>query len=184
MRPLELLCLAAAGLPLLAQAQTIDYARSEIVFISTQMNVPVEGRFRKFTAQIRFDPKNLAASQAQIEVDLGSVDTGSEEADSEVKKKGWFNLAAFPTAKFVSTGVRQLGPDRFEAQGKLTIKGITRDITAPFTVKKSGTATAYEGGFTLLRLQFKIGEGVWSDTDTVADEVQVRFRIVQSGTAG
>ncbi len=64
---------------------------------------------------------------------------------------------------------------------KLSIKGIGQDITAPFTVKRAGDAATYEGGFTLKRLQFKIGEGAWSDTDTVADEVQVKFRIVTTG---
>ena len=173
--------LAVAALP--AAAQTVDYAKSEIGFVSKQMNVPVEGRFDRFAVQIHFDPKKPSASRAQIEVDLASVSTGSADADSEVKKKAWFNLAAFPTAKFVSTGVKSVGGERFEAQGKLTIKGVTRDVVAPFTVKSAGASTVFEGAFTLMRLQFDIGEGAWSDTDTVADEVQVRFRIVQSGKA-
>ncbi|HZP92925.1 MAG TPA: YceI family protein [Burkholderiales bacterium] len=173
--------LALAALP--AAAQTVDYAKSEISFVSKQMNVPVEGRFDSFAAQIRFDPKKPSEGQAQIEVDLASVSTGSADADTEVKKKAWFNLAAFPTAKFVSTEVRSVGPGRFEAQGKLTIKGVTRDVVAPFTVKTAGASTVFEGVFPLMRLQFNVGEGAWSDTETVADEVQVRFRIVQSGKA-
>jgi polyisoprenoid-binding protein YceI len=177
---LRVLCLVAVALPLRAPAQAVDYDKSEIGFVSRQMNVPVEGRFRKFTAQVRFDPRNLAAARAEIEVDLGSIETGSEEADTEVRKKGWFNLVAFPRARFVSTGVRALGADRFEAKGLLSIKGATRDITAPFSVKRTDESVVYEGGFTLLRLQFNIGEGIWSDTETVADEVQVRFRFVQS----
>jgi polyisoprenoid-binding protein YceI len=79
--------------------------------------------------------------------------------------------------------VRALGADRFEARGQLSIKGMTRDVIAPFTVKRTGESTVYEGGFSLSRLQFSIGEGIWSDTETVADEVQVRFRIVQARDA-
>ncbi len=164
-----------------ATAANVDYARSEITFVSRQMNVPVQGRFRKFSAKLDFDPTKLAAARAEIEVDLASIDTGSQDADAEVGKKAWFNTSTFPTAKFISSAVKQAGPDKFEARGKLSIKGAGQDITAPFTVKRTGDAITYEGGFILKRLQFKIGDGVWSDTETVADEVQVRFRIVTTG---
>ena len=173
------LVLCASSLP--AAAAGVDYAKSEITFVSRQMNVPVQGRFRKFTAQIAFDPTKPAASRAVIEVELGSIDTGSADADAEVGKKAWFNTSAFPIAKFASRSVTQSGPDKFEARGKLSIKGIDQDVAAPFSVKRAGDAVTYEGGFSLKRLQFKIGEGIWSDTDTVADEVQVKFRIVTSG---
>src|SRR3954470_5768101 len=169
----------AAGAP--AQAADVDYTRSTITFVSKQMNVAVQGSFKKFTAKVDFDPKKLAAAKAQIDVDLGSIDTGSPEADTEVSKKGWFNTSAFPTAKFVSSAVSQSGPDKYEVRGKLSIKGIGQDVVAPFTVKRAGDAVTYEGRFNLKRLQFKIGEGVWSDTDTVADDVQVNFRIVTTG---
>jgi polyisoprenoid-binding protein YceI len=170
---LPLLALIAISAP--ATAENVDYAKSEFTFVSKQMNVPVQGRFKKFTAQIVFDAK------AEIAVDLASIDTGSDEADEEVGKKAWFNTGTFPAAKFSSNAVKQTGPDRYEVRGKLTIKGIGQDVIAPFSVKRVGDAVTYEGAFTLKRLQFKIGEGVWSDTETVADEVQVKFRIVATG---
>jgi polyisoprenoid-binding protein YceI len=169
----------AIGTP--ASAANVDYAKSEITFVSKQMNVPVQGRFRKFAAQIVFDSRKLASSRAEIEVELASVDTGSTEANDEVAKKAWFNTSAFPTAKFVSSAVTETGPDHFQANGKLSIKGIGQDVAAPFSVKRAGDTVTYEGGFTLKRLQFRIGEGVWSDTETVADEVQVKFRILTTG---
>ena len=176
---LPLLALMAISTP--APAGNVDYAKSEITFVSKQMNVPVQGRFKKFTAQIVFDPKKLASSKAEIAVDLASVDTGSAEADEEVGKKAWFNTSAFPAAKFSSSAVKPTGPDRYEARGKLSIKGIGQDVISAFSVKRVGDAVTYEGAFTLKRLQFKIGEGVWSDTETVADEVQVKFRLVTTG---
>jgi polyisoprenoid-binding protein YceI len=83
------------------------------------------------------------------------------------------------TTRPPKSGARPLGSGQYQAQGELSIKGITRKITVPFTVRRAGGATVYEGGFTLMRLSFNIGEGVWSDTDTVANEVEVRFRLVQ-----
>jgi polyisoprenoid-binding protein YceI len=171
--------LIASPTPGRAQHVTaIDLARSEIKFVSRQMNVPVEGRFRKFNAKIDFDPAKLASSKAEVEVDLGSIDAGSEEADDEVKGKGWLNIAAYPTARFVSTAVKAAGPGRYEVTGKMTVKGRTIDLKAPFAVKQEGANSVFEGAFTLLRLSWGIGDGAWSDPDTVANEVQVRFRLV------
>jgi polyisoprenoid-binding protein YceI len=72
--------------------------------------------------------------------------------------------------------VKALGNNKFEATGTLTIKGTSREVTAPFTVSEANRLRTVEGQFPLKRLQYRIGEGPWSDTDTVADEVLVRFR--------
>lgn len=160
-----------------AQApQKVIADRSYIRFVTKQMNVPVEGRFRKFDATVAFDPAKPEATKARFEVDLGSIDLGNAEGETEAKGKAWLDAKGFPQAKFVATTVKAVGPGRFEAAGPLTIKGITQNIVAPFALAQSGGMRTVEGQFTLKRLQFRIGEGVWSDTDTVADEALVRFR--------
>src|SRR5258707_14146550 len=83
-------------------AANVDYANSEITFVSKQMNVPVQGRFRKFTAQIAFDPQKLASAKAEIGADLANIDTGRADAEAAVGKKAWFNTSDFPAATFVS----------------------------------------------------------------------------------
>jgi polyisoprenoid-binding protein YceI len=180
------LCVALClGVSLPAEAesiQAIDASRSAVTFVARQMGVPAEGRFGRFSAQVAFDPARLSESRAQIDIALDSIDTGVAEVDSEVKRRAWFDTARFPTATFVSSTVRSLGGDRYEVAGKLTIKGRTRDIAAPFTVRHASGATLFEGAFALKRLEYGIGEGIWSDTDAVADEVQIRFRL--TGTAG
>jgi polyisoprenoid-binding protein YceI len=140
------------------------------------MNVPVEGRFKRFDATVTFDPAKPEATKADFEVDLASIDLGNEEGETEARGKSWFHVAAFPKAKFSATSVKALAPGRFEARGRLTIKGIGQDITAPFSVADAAGLRTVEGQFPLKRLQYKIGEGPWSDTDTVADEVLVKFR--------
>lgn len=173
----------AAGTARSAEFNQVLLDKSQVSFVSKQMNVPVEGKFTKFTAQVAFDPAKPEAGKAQIEIDTASIDTGSQEANEEVVTKNWFNVKAFPTAKFVSGGVKPLGSNRYEVAGKLTIKGITRDVVAPVTFKPEGSNASFEGAFAIKRLEYKIGEGAWSDTDTVADEVQVRFKLVVAASA-
>jgi polyisoprenoid-binding protein YceI len=171
--------LAASAL----NAAAVEYGtllpeRSQVTFTSRQMGVPVEGRFNKFSAAISFDPAKPEAGKAQIEIDLASIDAGSEEANDEVKTKSWFNPREFPTAKFVSEGVRSLGKNRLEARGKISIKGRTRDVTLPVDYKLDGANAVLEGTIPILRSQFGLGDGPWADTSVVADEVPVKFRLV------
>lgn len=161
-----------------AELSSIVADKSQLTFVFKEMNVPVEGRFKKFDAQLSLDPSKPESGKARVEVDLASIDAGSSDADGEVKGKQWFNVAAFPKATFVATAIKALGDGRYEAHGPLTIKGVGRDTTATFTIRSDAAGTWIEGGFILPRLQFKIGEGEWSDTDTVADAVQVKFKLL------
>jgi polyisoprenoid-binding protein YceI len=157
---------------------TVLYDKSRISCVSRQENVPVEAQFKKFTAQIAFDPGRPEAGKAQIDIELDSFDIGFAEYNEDAKGKNWFDVRNFPRAKFVSTSMRALGGGRFEARGPLTIKGKTSEVVAPFTYKEDGGTGVFDGVFAIKRLQYNIGEGVWKDTAVVADEVQIRFRIM------
>lgn len=162
-----------------AGAQGLLIDKSEIRFVCKQLGVNVEGRFRKWRANIVFLPKDLAKSKAELEIDLGSVDLASDESETELKGSLWFNTAKFPVAHFVSTSIRNVGGDRYEVAGKLTLKGITKDVVVPIELKKDATGNSVtEGSFALKRIDYKIGEGMWADTEMVADEVVVRIRMV------
>ncbi len=160
--------------------QKVDPARSEITFVSKQMGVPVEGRFRKFDAQVSFDPKKPEAGKIAFSIDLGST-TVSPDADAELPKAIWFNVPKFPQATFQSGAIKAAGPGKFEVAGKLAIKGSSRDVVVPVTLTQAGAITTANGSFAIKRLDFKIGEGDWADTSMVANDVQVKFKLTLSG---
>ncbi len=161
--------------PALAQ---LDTAKSSVVAISKQMGVPVEGVFKRFSAQVSFDPARPAEGKASLEIDIASFDLGDADFNRETAKKEWFDAAKFPKATFVTTAIKPAGAGKYEAAGKLTIKGKTLDVVAPVSFKTEGGQQVFEGTLPIKRLAFNIGEGEWKDTATVADEVQIRFRIV------
>jgi polyisoprenoid-binding protein YceI len=162
-----------------AGAQGVLIDKSEIRFVSKQMGVNVEGRFRKWKANIVFLPKDLGHSKADFEIDLGSIDLASEESETEVKGRLWFDTGKFPVARFATTAFRETGSDKYEVAGTLTIKGVTRDALVPIAIRKDAAGNSVaEGNFTVKRLDFKIGEGEWADPGTVANEVLVRVRMV------
>ncbi len=177
---LAALALAALAGPALAD-QKLLADQSEIRFVSKQMGVPVEGRFRKFDAQLAFDPGRPATSKVRFDVDTGSATLGVPEADAELPKPVWFNATQFPQASFQSTAIKVLGEGRFEVAGKLTIKGATQEVVVPVALAPSGANTVATGSFAVKRLAFKVGENEWADTSMVADEVQVRLKLVLTG---
>ena len=156
-------------------------AQSEVGFVSKQMGVPVEGRFKKFDAQLAFDPTKPETAKLAFTVDIASATLGSPEPDAELPKAPWFNTSKFPQATFQSSAVKGLGGGKFEVTGKLTIKGTVRDVTVPVALTQSAAITTASGQFTIKRLVFKIGEGEWSDTGMVADDVQVKFKLALTG---
>src|SRR5690606_15652926 len=105
----------------------------------------------------------------------------SREADAELVKPVWFNVAQFPKATFESRSIKRLEGARYEVAGKLSIKGVSSDVVVPVTLSQSGATTTATGSFPIQRLSFRIGEKEWSDTAMVADEVQVSFKIALSG---
>jgi len=168
-------------LPTLAEAAEYTkelLEKSSINFVSKQMSVPVEGVFKKFTAKVRINPAKPEAGMAQIEIDLASIDAGSMEANDEVKGKNWFSVTEFPKASFVSSSVKLLGAGKFEAAGKLTIKGKSMEVHAPFTLKEDKGLLNVDGLFTINRLDYGIGSGLWSDVSVVANEVQIKFHLL------
>ena len=154
--------------------------KSAIKFVYRQMNVPMEGSFARYSSQLRFDPAKPAAATASFQIDLNTIDTGATDADEEVRGKLWFNTKAFPQASFVSNSVIALGGNRFEVRGKLTIKGKTQDITAPLSFSQDGPNGLFEAAFSIRRADFAIGEGAWADFGTVANDVQIKIRLLAS----
>ena len=155
--------------------------QSEIVFVSKQMGVPVEGRFKKFEAQIAFDPAKPATGKIAFTVDMASATLGVKETDAELPKADWFNTAKFARATFQSSSIKAVGAGKFEVSGVLNIKGVNQNVVIPVTLTQAGTNTTAVGTFALKRLVFKIGDNEWSDTSMVADEVQVKFKFALSG---
>jgi len=175
MKALALLLMSLA-LPVWAQDWKLDSGKSQVRFVIKQMNVPIEGGFKRFLAQAAFDPAKPEAGHFRVDVDTASVDSGSPEGDDEVKRPAWFDVKAHPWATFVAKSVRRDGEGRFTAIGDLSIKGVSRPLAVPFGLTRQGGGWLAQGRFPLLRSAYGIGSGDWADV--VADGLEVRFSLV------
>lgn len=179
MKPIQSLLLASLFASALAGAAVLktDPAKSSVTATFKQMGVPVEAKFKQFTAQIDYDAAKPAASKATVEIHTASLDLGDPDYNKEVTKKEWFNTAQFPKASFVSTAIAPAGAGKFNVAGKLTIKGRSANVNFPLSVKTEAGKQVFEGQLPIKRLAFNIGEDEWKDTSMVADEVVIKFRV-------
>ena len=165
--------LAAGAAPL-----KTDTAKSSVSATFKQMNVPVEAKFRTFSANIDYDAARPAAASASVDITTASLDVGDPDMNKEVAKKDWFNSAQFPKATFVSSAIAPAGPGKLTVTGTLTIKGKASKVSFPLTVRGEGGKQLFEGALPIRRLAYNIGDGEWKDTSMVADEVVIRFRVL------
>lgn len=170
---------ALLGLSLAAIAAPLktDPAKSSVSAVFKQMNVPVEAKFKKFSAAIDYDAAKPEASRASMDIDTASLDLGEADMNREVAKKEWFNATQFPKATFVSSSIKPAGAGKLTVTGKLAIKGKTSDVSFPLTVKTEAGKQVFEGALPIKRLAYNIGEGEWKDTSIVADDVLIKFRV-------
>ena len=160
---------------------TLDPASSLLRFTFEQAGANNTGRFGKYTADVAFSPENLAASKIDVSIDIASLDTGDKERDDTLKSADLFDPTKFPKARFVSSKISTVGAGRYEAQGKLTIRNVTKDIKLPITFqtkeekgKQMGFLT---GRYSLKRLEYGVGQGEWKSLEWVKDDVIVTFSL-------
>jgi len=172
----------AATAPAAAATQhyTLDQSKSALEFAFSQAGAQNKGHFGRFTVSFDFAPAELAASHLEVQVDTTSVDTGDKERDDTLKGADLFSVQKFPQAHFSATQIVKTATG-FEAQGKLTIRDVTRDTRLPFTFRtatEQGASVGYmTGKVTIKRLDFGVGQGDWKDTDQVGNDVVVSFAL-------
>jgi polyisoprenoid-binding protein YceI len=150
---------------------------SVLTFTAVQQDAEFEGRFESFDAAIEFAADALSSSAFDVTVDIASVNTDYDDRDETLRGPEFFDAERWPQGRFEASRFESLGGDAYEAVGELTLRDQTRPLTVPFTFTPRGTAAELTGEVVISRLEFGIGQGEWTDTTWVGDEVTVRFRL-------
>jgi polyisoprenoid-binding protein YceI len=170
---LAALLFAALAVPASAAHWTVDAAKSKLGFSVAWSGEPFNGTFKKWTADIEFDPTDLAHSHVVAVIDMASEASDDPDSDESLKGALGFAVDKFPTARFETTGFKRLPGGDFLAQGKLTIRGISRPLELPFKLDIRGNHAHMTGKAVILRTDFGVGQGEWASPKPVAHEVTV-----------
>ncbi len=180
-RSKSLLLLPAAFIASLALAATqwaMQPKQSELTFTAVQAGAPFQGKFETFSANIRFDPNDIGNSRFEVKIDLASVNSSDGERDDTLRSSDLFAVNKWPTATYVAERFEHRGGTKFAAIGKLTLRGVTREVPIEFTFETNKSGAWLKGSGKLKRLDFGVGQGEWKDTESVANEVQVHYALL------
>ena len=162
----------------------IDQKVSQLEFIATQKSAKTSGVFKTYKlVQLEFDPEKLSEAVVKIEIDVNSLSVSNTLVEQTLTSSQWFNVSEFPKATFVSNEFKSLGGESYEVSGDLQIKDIVKPAVVKLTINTliddtTGTEVIEaKGATTLSRLSYKIGQGEWSSTDDLADDVQLTIHI-------
>ena len=167
-----------AALPARAADWQVDPAKSRLGFSGVQTGVPFQGSFGTWQAEIGFDPAHPETGHAKVTIDLASAKTGDTQRDTALPQPEWFDTASHPQASFVADHFVAKGGDAYEAPGKLTIRGIGKDVVLPFTLAITGDKATAKGHLSLVRTSFGVGQGVWATGEWVGLDVGVDVDLV------
>ena len=155
-------------------AYTLAAAQSTLTYAFTQAGAENQGQFKSFA--VSFDP----AGRLDVVIDMRSFDTGDQQRNSVLGGRDFFDATQYPQSRFTASRIEKTATG-YAAVGSLTLRGVRRNVTIPFTWRTAtvqGRPVGYlSGQMTLRRLDFGVGQGQWQSTEWVANEVTVRYSL-------
>jgi len=133
--------------------QSLDWKIAEPYAIKFEAGDP-SGEFSGLKGTIKFDEKNLAASQFNVTVDVASINTGNGMKNTHAKSANWFDAEKYPTIAFTSSTISKTATG-FEAKGTLEMHGVKKEIILPFTFSNN----TFSANIEVNRLDFNIDDG-------------------------
>jgi len=151
--------------------------KSEIKFTVKNFGINTSGSLNGLKGAITFNTADLPSSSFNVSADINTVNTGMESRDSHLKKEEYFDAEKFPTISFVSKNITK-DQNGYIVTGGLTIKGITKTISFPFTVQNTvqsqDEGIIFIGSFSINRKDFDIG----GSSAVLGNNVDVSLKVV------
>jgi polyisoprenoid-binding protein YceI len=163
-----------------ATATAARYARAgtggTLTFTFTQADAASTGGFPKFSTELAWDEKTQSPERLDVTVQVAALETQDQERDDTLKSEDLLNVAKFPTAHYSAASFTRSGGD-FVAQGRLTLRGVTRDLRLPLRIQATANGLTLSGEVTIRRLDYGVGQGDWKSTEWVSDDVKLQYKV-------
>lgn len=158
----------ALAAPAAAEPYVMDKSHASVGFRVDHLGFSaVSGQFREFDAQIDFDPKAVEDTRVRFVIDAASIDTNWRQRDEALRGADFFDVARYPQIVFESTAVTPTGANRARVEGRVTLRGVTREVAFDAVLNKIGPSPfdpdLTVAGFTVTgeidRTEFDMGFG-------------------------
>ncbi len=165
----------AAAVPVQGGATALDAQNTKLQFVCAHVGPkpdPRKGSFSKLTGKAQIDPATKSLKSIVIDIDTNSLQTDFDKLTTHLKSPDFFEVRRFPTAKFESTKIEPASGTS-QITGKLTLHGVTKEITIPAHVEITDAGLHLSSEFTISRLDF----GMTFDPKKVEDKVALTVTI-------
>ncbi len=150
--------LSLAGSGKAAAAEwSVDPEKSEVSFEASGSGYNAKGVFKAYKAEIEFDPDMPQQASIRVTLEMKSATTDTADVDQTLQSDDFFDPGRYPSALFAARGAKPDGDGRFILDGQLTLKGVTRPVTLPFSIDIESGVAAVRGETTINRLDFGVG---------------------------
>ncbi|MEM7775955.1 MAG: YceI family protein [Pseudomonadota bacterium] len=166
-----------------AQSWTVVSTESRIGFSGTHAGTTFKGTFETWSAEIRFDPEDLANSKAVVTVDLTSARTGNATYDKTLPSADWLDTASAKTAVFETQSITRTDNGDYLADGQLRLRGADIPVKLAFTLKIDGETAVMTGTSTIARLDFGIGKTSDASGAWVSLEIPLEIKVTAKRTS-
>ena len=112
----------------------VNPQKSEVTFEATGSGYNTKGIFK--TTRPRSSSTLMTPEEASVRVTLecASATTGAADVDQTLQSQEFFDPGRYPTAEFVARGAKPDGDGKYILNGRLTLKGVTKPVTLPFSI--------------------------------------------------
>ena len=166
--------IVAAAAPLHADVTRfrIQSEASEVAFRATSRLMNADGRFSRFAGDVTVDPADLNTARVTVRVEAASLDTGITMRDRHLRSEDFFHVEKFPAITFESLRVEGAGR-RLLVVGRLTLRGVTREVRVPVDVSVAGNRLEARGQFDVKRTDHRM---IYDSTmNPIGDRVRIEF---------
>jgi polyisoprenoid-binding protein YceI len=158
------------------EVRLADESSGKLEFNALQAGARFTGSFAQFQVRLEFDPLKALVGTLHVTVETASIETQDAERDEILRSRDFFWTEKHPQAVFHAERFEPDGAG-FRALGELSIRGVTKPATVGFTLAPAGPGSLMRGTADLKRLDFGLGQGEWTSTEWVGDDVEVRFEL-------
>ena len=152
-------------------------AGSSLTFTFVQEGAASQGSFKQFTTELHYDEKSPATGSLNVKVQVGSVDTQDKDRNEIITGADLFDAQKFPTAQYAATSFAKRADGGLDAVGKLTLRGVTKDLRLPLKITRTAAGLELTGEAAIKRLDYGVGQGDWKSTESVGDEVKIQYKV-------
>lgn len=150
---------------------------SKVEFTGSKVTGKHDGGFRQFTGTIDLVNAKAEESSVSVDIDMTSVFSDADGLTNHLKTGDFFEVEKFPKASFKSTKIAAdtaKGADNYTITGDLTLRGVTKSVSFPATIKISDADAAVNADFSINRKDFGIVYTGKAD-DLIRDDVVIKL---------